>query len=123
MTPDSSRGVASYDYSSGILAALGVPMLPGVELGISLPVHQHPLLRLRRGEYEAIVVPRRLHETKGALTIEAAEIHRLRTLSLFVGHLFKLLARHARGGDAMEIAAVLEGFCHRGVAGNAGGGS
>ena len=59
MAPDSSRGVASNDDSAGILAALGVLVLPGVELWISLLERLHPLLGLRRGEHEAVVVPRR----------------------------------------------------------------
>ena len=47
MAADSLRGVAPNDYAAGILATLGVLVLPGVELRVSLPERPHPLLGLR----------------------------------------------------------------------------
>ena len=101
----------------------GRARVPGVELRIGFLGAPVPTARPLPRKHNAVVVPRRLGETFGALTVDAAEIHRLRALSLFLGHLLKPFAGHARGSDAVEIAALLEGFRHRGVAGNVSGGA
>ena len=77
---------------------------------------REPFLRLGSGQDDAIAVPCALHQAARAQAVGRAEVHPLRRRTLVRSDLFRLLAGHHRGGQAVKIVAAFEGVAHGGVA-------
>jgi hypothetical protein len=103
MAADPLRSIAPNDYSADILTALGVLVLPSVELRVGFSVSPNPLISLCLSEHEAVGIPCGLHKTGCALAIDCAKIHWLRAAAILVGYVFEPFAGHARRSDFMEV--------------------
>ena len=113
---NSTRRILADHNAQFILAPLMTLALPAREIRIGILERLSPRLSLRSGENEIELLPRRAHQSGRALAVDRAEIHCLRAFAFFLGHVLRILARHSRCGDRVQVLAFLERACHRGIA-------